>query len=314
MNVTEPQTEAASLFNTNRLPHRPYAADFPVEGVYRMNPEQAMQRRNMQVNPRDVAFWLLADVDTPDAAGRYIDAGLPDPHWIAQNPENGHAHYAWGIASPVTIRSPRSMYYLSAIQRGFWYALDADFSYGGMLTKNPLNPCWRTFWHDVEPFTLAELADYVRLDLRRAAMQESALGRNCLLFDILRHWAYKAVREYLKMPPEKAMQEMRAAALDIVQAENLKLDYPLPYSELRAIAKSVTRWTRSNFSNAAFSAIQSKRGQASGAKRKSASEERRERLMPAILEMVGQGHSQRVIADTLGVPDRTIRAWMKKRQ
>ena len=110
------------------------------------------------------------------------------------------------------------------------------------------------------------------------------------------------------------MPDFADACRRAARERNAEFRVPLHDPEVMAVAKSVSSWVWQKFSLGEFQRIQRRRGQASGATRKSAAQERRERLMPSILEMIGQGHSQRVIADTLGVPDRTIRAWMKKRQ
>jgi hypothetical protein len=51
------------------------------------------------------------------------------------------------------------------------------------------------------PFELDELADYVDLENKpkKSENEVSGLGRNCMMFDVVRKWAYKAIRACLVM-------------------------------------------------------------------------------------------------------------------
>ena len=303
-----------------RIPRRPFACDDLGPGLRRMAPLEALNRRHLQVNPPSVRFWLLFDVDKPTGALAWDDAGLPEPAWTAQNPANGHAHSAWGIEAPVLLDKPdrqKPVRYLAAIESAYRAALDADPSYGGLLTKNPVSPHWRTFWGQHGVYGLDDLAEYVDLDRHKPRIgikaEDIGLGRNVALFDWLRLWAYRAWRKYKLIGATS--HDFDVACLSAARERNADFPVPLHDPEVCHTAKSVSRWVWKTFSLGEFERIQRRRGtkggQASGAKRKTAAQERRERLMPSILEMIGQGHSQQVIADTVGVTQQTVSNWLR---
>ncbi|WP_200856457.1 primase C-terminal domain-containing protein, partial [Klebsiella pneumoniae] len=96
------------------------------------------------------------------------------------------------------------------------------------------------------------------------------LGRNCTLFDKTRKWAYRAIRQGW---PE--YEQWLQACYDRASAYNLQFSAPLDDSEVKNIAKSISKWTLSNFSDDGFknyvlrthsSEIQSLRGKKGGVK------------------------------------------------
>ena len=74
--------------------------------------------------------------------------------------------------------------------------------YSGLLTKNPVDRDWEVTLLNPRPFELGELADYVDLETKPKKTENeknevSGLGRNCIMFDVVRKWAYKAIRACL---------------------------------------------------------------------------------------------------------------------
>ncbi len=145
--------------------------------------------------------------------------------------------------------------------------LKADRGFAGLLTKNPLHPDWYTHHWAEYKYTLDELADC--LDLtghpKRRGIEAVGLGRNVELFDTTRKWAYKAIRAYWK-PDYK--DKWFDAVLSEVEGLNGQFSEPLPYSEVKSIAKSIAKWTYQHFTPAGFSKEQAKRGRKGGAKSK----------------------------------------------
>jgi hypothetical protein len=86
----------------------------------------------------------------------------------------------------------------------------------------------------------------------------------------------------------------------------MQTDYinPLPHAELKAIARSVARWVWRNFDPNTFRRIQGARGRMKGSAVKAD-------LLPQVIAMHAQGHSQAVIADTLAVTQPTISNWLR---
>lgn len=301
-----------------RLPRRPYCTDDLEHGLRIRRLEQALGRAHIQVNPPTVKLWLVFDIDRPGAAHAWEDAGLPMPTWTAINPANGHAHLAWGLAVPVRVNceeaSEKAMRYLAAIEGRMAARLGADLSYGGLTTKNPLNPRWivnhigRLLTYDLDDLAewLPELTTYRP---PRRAQEQAGTGRNVHLFIELRKWAYRAIRDYWRPDTggwDAWVEHCRARAMTI----NLQFPTPLHWSEVRHVAKSVARWVWKHTTQAGYELWRTKQGKrggkASGAARRAASAEKRARA----LELHAVGMSQRAIATELEVNQSTVARWL----
>ena len=166
----------------------------------------ALGYSHIQFNPPPHVAMLVFDVDKKhqhdpqrDGYHEWQDRGLPAPHWISINPENGNYHLGYLLASPVARSSVARLgplRYLAAIEHVLAKRLGADLRYAGLVTKNPVHSDWMTFWHDIEPYTLDYLAEFCPdADLAafsgRKRKEASGLGRNIEVFDNVREWAYK---------------------------------------------------------------------------------------------------------------------------
>ncbi|HIF9097712.1 TPA: primase C-terminal domain-containing protein [Photobacterium damselae] len=90
--------------------------------------------------------------------------------------------------------------------------------------------------------------------------QAIGLGRNCDTFDVVRKWAYKAIREYWKPNYQDAWFN---AVLARCEAVNLNYVQPMQPSEVRSIAKSIAKWTMTHFTPQQFSESQARKGRKS---------------------------------------------------
>ena len=91
------------------------------------------------------------------------------------------------------------------------------------------------------------------------------LGRNCVLFDALRRQAYRDVLKAKSKGLSLADFHTRMEALGHELNQQFRLasgSGPLAVGEVRAIARSVARFTYRNFTPDQFSALQSHRAQA----------------------------------------------------
>lgn len=257
---------------TASLPRRPYCTDDLSAGLIIRPRETATRRRYIQPNRPKVRAFMIFDIDRPAAFCAPEDANLAPPSWISVNPANGHAHVGYALSVPlITSELGRlaPLRYAASIEQGYRDGLRADAAYGGLITKNPLNPHWRTAWGYSEPYTLDELADWLpalpKLSTRRAAA--SGLGRNVALFEALRLWAYKARVKYAEQAAWAAAVQAQAAALN-------QYAEPLPPAEVRATARSVAKWVWTRFGAGAygqrFIARQTAKGQKSGLARQAA--------------------------------------------
>ena len=170
----------------------------------------------------------------------------------------------------------------------------------GLIAKNPAHGHWRTYMINSESYELGELAEYLDLESygdRRRSMPDTGLGRNVNLFNKLRFWAYKAIRQGW---PDS--DQWHRAVLQRATGYNTTPN-SLPYGEVKNTAKSVAKWTYKNFNNEAFRKTQSSRGKRKGQKR-------RDELIPRVLEMRAEGASIREISVSLDVPKSTISEWV----
>ncbi|NHW82923.1 Rep protein [Escherichia coli] len=83
------------------------------------------------------------------------------------------------------------------MERALCEKLGADVNYSGLICKNPCHPEWQEVEWREEPYTLDELADYLDLSAsaRRSVDKNYGLGRNYHLFEKVRKWAYRAIRQ-----------------------------------------------------------------------------------------------------------------------
>ena len=304
------RSEAFLLDLIETLPHKPYCTDeLGVTCIRSKN--TAINKKYLQVNQPQMVKYLIFDIDRQGAVLAWYDNDLPSPYWTSKNQQNGHAHIAFRLKSPVCVSDMANLApirYLAAIQSAMIDRLEADRGYAGLLTKNPINPHWQnTVWTDHE-YSLDELADF--LDLKGhplRGIEVSGLGRNCELFDTVRQWSYKAIRDYW-LPEYKGKWD--SAVYGRVEAINTHFKVPLPMSEVKAIAKSIANWTYREFTPVKFRQSQSNKGSKGGQISKGGGRPSKKHLLPKVLEMKEQSYTQIAIAKLLGVSTRTIRNWL----
>lgn len=203
---------------------------------------------------------LIFDLDSPWSWHIPDEVGLPEPSCIVVSPGTGRAHVAYFLDTPVSFfeKSRQApIEYYKDIEVGFRNRMQADAGFSGLMMKNPFHERFETDWQAVRRYPLGELRDSLdKQDIRRARMKvsESAIGRNCTVFDTIREVAYKQVRILKKAgkPIDALMEIMIRAAMDVNSSFPLKLTH----NELLCTARSVTRWTWRKFTLEKFSAIQ----------------------------------------------------------
>ncbi len=195
----------------------------------------------------------------------WYDSGAPAPNIVVMNKENGHAHLLYGLEIPIRTAPDAKLHplrYAAAIEHALCEKLGADLGYAGLICKNPLSPHWKVVTFEENLYDLGWLADYVDLSAysNQRRMPDYGLGRNCNLFDYLRNWAYKAIRQ--GWPNYEQWYE---ACLTRAEGYNTKsFKSPLPSGETKATAKSVARFTHREFNPTAFSAWQARQGAKGG--------------------------------------------------
>jgi len=259
-------------------------------------------------------YWLAFDIDRPGAAIDWSDRGAPAPNLTVKNQANGHAHALYGLATAVrTAPDGRKgpLRYAAAVENALCERLGADRGYSGLIVKNPLHRHWQvTEWHG-EPYELGELADYLDLSTKKPKIivEDYGLGRNCTLFEELRNWSYRAIRQGWP-----AYKQWLDACLTRAQGINLNFSNPLPYSEVKATATSVAKWTHKRITESDFdyfvarthtSEIQAQRGRLGGqAKGKT----RREQG----IELLLAGRSIEEVMAITGASQATVYRWVKR--
>lgn len=259
------KTQFSADFYEN-LPYKPYCSDDLGHGIIIRPKRTAIQKQYIQHNPPCLITSLVFDIDRSDAYFAWSDANLPTPTWIAKNRLNGHAHIGYMLSTPVctTYRAKQNVIeYLAKIEQAYSLALGADRGYSGLITKNPCHGKWENHIFGVQPYDLNYLADFVELQELKTDLKEvSGLGRNCMMFDTVRYWAYKAIREYRG----STFDIWLGRVLEQCQNANGAFIEPLPYSEVKATAKSIARycWKKDGYHYQEFIDRQSRKGKLGG--------------------------------------------------
>ena len=298
-----------------KLPRKPYCSWGKGTATLIRSKPHAARFPLIQVNPPHLVNYLVFDIDAPDAFLHFFDADLPTPTWIAKNRKNGHCHVCYELKTPVCKTANaklKPLRYLASIEYSYTKKLGADFGYVGLLTKNPLGRDWDVTFLNPTPFELDELADYVELETRPPADKKevSGLGRNCDMFDTTRYWAYTAIRAHLGGNYDSWYTEV----LKVATNANGAFVEPLSYSEVKATAKSVSRWVWRNHGKAYAKFIErqaakGRKGDSShGGKARSAqySDMRQEALK---LHIMGFNPTQ--IAKKLNISRPSVYSWVK---
>ena len=327
--MVKPALQAAVF--VDRIPRRPYCSDDPAQGLLIRPQATALAYRHIQHNPPPHVSCLVFDVDRKpheqhwrEGYHEWRERGLPAPHWISINPENGNYHLGYLLASPVARTSAaklKPLRYLAAIEHVLARRLGADMGYVGLITKNPVHRDWWTTWHNHAPYPLDYLAEFCPdADLaaysRRSRKEVGGLGRNVTVFDNVREWAYSAVRAYWRPNGYEAWADAVRTACESANAFGREQGGPLPVSEIKATAKSIARWVWQRFNPAAFSAVQAHRGAKGGKVSKGGGRPRDSgraaELLPEVLRLKGLGYSNRDIAEDLGIGSASVSRYLSK--
>ena len=261
---------------TDKFPSKPYCTDDLSFGVKVRPKHIALLKRYIQANHPYYTNFLIFDLDSPTA---YVDffydmVGIPTPNLIIENPENGHAHYIYQLATPIyqtDASRPKPVAFGNAVYLALREALEADVNYSGLITKNALHEHWRTNVLREQPYTLKQLSD--RLDLTThkinkpiAPDEAVGLGRNCCVFHTVRQWAYVEIRKYRG----KNYSQWLQGVIDHCMKLNAEFTLPMSYNEVKGIAKSISRycWKRDPYCYQEFIERQSMKGRKGGSKSK----------------------------------------------
>ena len=256
----------------NQIISRPFCTDdFKRDGIYRTNKRRALNSVYIEHNNDSFINSIVFDIDSDTAAIAWQDADIPKPNFITQNPANGHAHLFYALSSPVCItenarRKPQKL--LKGVIEGLTERLGADPCYTGKITKNPLNPRWRTFWNEQPRFELNYLCEFidtnkrVKKEVRKSIVAE---GRNTALFDNLRFYAYSIIFKYQK---NDDFCGFMSALEEEAEHINDSFEDQLGFKEINHTIRSISSWVWGTFDSDTFSEIQSNRAKKAKGKTK----------------------------------------------
>lgn len=272
--------------DTLYLPLRPLCTNDFLTGVYRLDRQKALQRKYIEANPLAVSDLLVVDIDHEEARTMALweHAGYM-PNVIVENPENGHAHAVWALASPFArtqYAQRKPLAFAAAVTEGLRRSCGGDAAYSGLMTKNPLHEAWESELVTEHLYSLEELGEKLteRGEMpskswkRSKRRNTSGLGRNCCLFETARTWAYREVRNH--WGDSEGLRQAILAQCRQINFEEFSSS-PLPDSEVIQIAKSIHKWivTKSRMwrdgpvvYEARFITIQSARGRKGGEAKK----------------------------------------------
>ena len=301
------------------LPAKPYCTDELGYLIIR-SLETAIRKRYIQPNKPTDLRWLVYDIDRADAGTLWMDTNTPIPNIITLTPSNGHGHYLYGLEVPVYLQhgSRENPYrYAAAIDIALTRELDADQGYAKLITKNPLHESWSVAVLRDKSYTLDELATHLDLGRnldRRSYTEPVGLGRNCHMFDRARKWAYKAFRKGGFQSGFLRHDFWDYKVWSVCQGINMEFTDPLPESEVKATAKSISKWTWKHFSRQGWKSWHLEKSVAGGRKRGvQLTTERENRVKRLIMLMEDYPDlTQTDYADMMGVSRMSISSYVKQ--
>lgn len=297
------------------LAAKPYCAeDLDREGTLIRPAGRALAYPLVQYNTPWRRWWLWVDVDRPlDMATRFPVS----PSLVLVNPENGHYHVAWELAEPVHTHEGARLgpqRWADAIERRLVAVLGGDSGHVGLLGKNPLHGDWRVARvgrgsYDLATFESA-LAD-AEAPASDRPIEAPTEGRNCALFEMLRHRAYRLKArcgDYGEF-----WEAVAAEAATINGTFGPEAGGPVPPREVAATVKSVATWTWHRYTGTGRSDAERKRDErrrAGAAPRDHYLTQAGDRRAQALL-LAADGLSIRHIADRLGVGKSQVHRYLQ---
>lgn len=236
--------------------------------------EYAVRQPYMQVNREHMVSWLVFDIDDPNAArAREIfpqfyweAAGLPEPNIVVSKkpqPDEkqmvGGCHLFYAIVPVCTSEQARKrpQDYMRAVYKAMGQRIGNDPAFtpfGKRVVKTPGHPEWKTWNIHNHVYELGELADSVELESTNYFIRTKIVdysnesSRHCLLFDEIRRYAYRIVKDFRKRSDLLAFE---AELLGYAEEKNTfaKRGFRenLTFSQVRATVKSISTWTWNNY-------------------------------------------------------------------
>lgn len=294
--------------------------------------DEAVQVERIRAHLND-RHYLMTDHDN-GPAGRAHELYDLLPNIVVYNPTNPERHQAfWLLRDPVhchpEARFRKPYQYLRAIEAAYDARYGCDPHFARHIHRNPLCLVSDAVWLHEQAYTLSELAEVVSLTPaagKRAAARSECVavgrGRNCTLFDDLRHWAYRQVSDARAVDYDIWHRQVVTRALNL---NNFADQGPLQASEVYGVAGSVAEYvyyryepgSGSGVPTPEFRARQAERGRrgglvSRGGGRPSKSGKTAQELILAAVKLKAEGLSNRDISDELNISASTVSAYLKR--
>lgn len=253
MNNAQLRLENTLEVYKSKLPAKPYHTNDYHFGKRIGALNSALKSHHIQPNSLTHKYFIILDLDSDMSVLDWADKGLPAPHLIVRNLDNGRSHMTYilntSIKNDVSGRL-KPIKYCSDVEHGLAVRIGADMNYNGLLTKNPFKTsAYKVFSYEDKPYDLDYLNEFVDKDLVKKQRDEKkkkkiadgfASGRNCTLFENLRLWAYANWHRCHQT-------ELRSNILEQAMVFNT-FECQLGIREVETIANSVYRFISRNFS------------------------------------------------------------------
>ncbi len=299
----------------NRMSGRMFAADDYSKGCFPYWRPDALAKRHVQFNRKHNVSVLIFDVDRCDAGLAWERHGLPPPTWIATNRDNGHAHLAYVLDTPVLRtyeKSRKPVWLLEVVTKAMTAALDADRSYQHFLTKNPLHPDWSVVAIN-KTYSLPELCDWIPDRFLHAASSQPgfSIAGDASLEDSSFPRAFQICRNLMYRNWRRVAQEMRATGrsgtLEDLTMEALADpstgELRLKKEHARQVIQRVSQWAEAKYDEKVADYLlrerQSRRGKKSARVRRDARGAKIEEAVRTLRE-AGMAVTQKAVADLAG--------------
>ena len=291
--------------------------------------DSALQIERIRAHLND-RHWLMVDHDNSPTVQAHTLYDI-EPNIVVYNQTNPHRHQAfWLLNDPVycqqEVRERQPYRYLTAIEAAYDERYGADLCFARHIHRNPCAFINDTDWRHWRTHTLAELAAPVNLSARRAKALDHSInaseGRNNVLFDEVRRWAYPQVEIARSASYEVWHRQVVTRAL--AMSEQIVSDRgALPAREVGYVAKSVAGFVYYRYTGAGciltpeLRAIKAELGRKGGliggkvskggGRPKSTNWE----LWEAIQKMKAEGHPHSSIAQDLKISASTVSKYAK---
>lgn len=271
MNNAQLRLENTLEIYKSKLPPKPYHTNDYYFGKKIGGLDTAIKSNHIQPNSLTHKYFMIFDLDSHLSVLDWADKGLPAPHLITRNLDNGRSHMTYILNTSVKndVRGLlKPLKYFADVEHGLAVRVGADMNYNGLLTKNPFkSSAYKVLSYQDTPYDLDYLNEFVDKDLVKKQRDEKrkqkiedgfASGRNCTLFENLRIWAYANWHRCYS-------SELRSNILDQAMAFNT-FECQLGTREVETIADSVYRFINRHFSIERLNELKSERAKQSRAK------------------------------------------------